>query len=277
MTIRGSTSIKTPQRPTLAEAVCQGFQTLPEGWSVGSADTRPRLERACRLLYREYLERGYCAPSPWRLHYSPHMFGERSRTFVQTASGTVQGTLSIFPDDAQGLPLESLYRREIDDLRGRGLGLAEIGLLACRGGPGQAPDAGARLQSLFLLFKIAVSYGRSLGISHLLIAIHPRHRRLYESLGFLKMSKVRSYPAVRGHPALPMLQDLGKETEEADGAVRRFFLGNPVAPERFRRSLDGGDDPFAELFGDTFHAWRRRRRAPVERHAPAVALQPGTL
>ena len=187
------------------------------------------------------------------------MFGEHSRTFVLEEFHSVLGTISIFPDNKLGVPLESLYSEEITCFRESGVRFAEVGLLATNTIATSIDSnyfsSKDKMLPVFLLFKIAINYSIFSGISHLVIAVHPKHRQLYEFFGFRQFAEVRSYPTVCGNPALPMIQNLKEETRLAARVLREFFFTSPFASKHFSRSFADAPDPFAEFFGYAYDAY----------------------
>lgn len=218
-----------------------------------------QLEQACRLLYRKYQMRGYCEENQDRLHYSPYMFGEHSRTFVLEDSQRVSGTVSVFPDSKRGIPLESLYPEEIRRLREEGARFAEMGLLATEmiawSIDSNCLSSKEKMFPVFLLFKIGVNYTVSIDIDHLLIVVHPRHQKIYELFGFKQFAEERSYEAVCGKPAVPMIKKLTEEPQVAVRSLKKFFFASPFASKHLSRRFADAPDPFSELFGDAYKAY----------------------
>ena len=238
---------------------CRFLAVARHDYWVESVRTRAQLEAACRLLYRKYRSRGYCEPVPSRLHHSPFMFGAQARTFVLEASSQVAGTVSVFPDGPRGIPLESLYGSEVADLRQQGLRFAEMGLLATErvAWSIDSKTLASRDQMLpvFLLFKIGVNYTVFSEIDHLLIVVHPRHRKIYELFGFRQFAEEKSYRAVCGNAAVPMIKRLADAPLVAARPLKEFFFATPFANQHFSAARTGGINPFAELFGDAFQAF----------------------
>ena len=85
-------------------------------------------------------------------------------------------------------------------------------------------DYAGRMLPVVLLFKIVVNFATWRGIRQLLVAVHPRHKRFYEVLGFRQLAEVRSYQAVRGNPAVPMTLDLEEAARTTSPSLRRVFL-----------------------------------------------------
>ena len=227
-------------------------------FSMRAVDTRVELEAACRLLYREYRRRGYCSDAIPQLHYNPHMFASESRTFIISSPSNLLGTISVFPDSSAGIPADALFRDEIDSFRRKGIRFAEVGLLATdlESIGGYSLRSPEKMQIVFSLFKVMVSYSLYCGISHLVILVNPKHAKLYRFLGFKVFSDVRAYHGACGAPALPMILELSYFQTRRD--TRRWFLENPAPIESFRSQLAGDPQSFAELFGESFHDFNDR-------------------
>jgi hypothetical protein len=126
-------------------------------------------------------------------------------TIVATHERSVVATLSLVPDGPiLGLPMESIYGAEIEELRREGRWMAEAISLA---------DAGLSIREFILVFKamikLALQYHARRGGDTWVIAINPRHRNFYQKvLGFTPMGGRRAYPTVQDHPAEAYLLDL---------------------------------------------------------------------
>src|SRR5438094_5306846 len=111
-------------------------------WSIAVPDLVPEVrvkiasepaewEAAFRVLAVSYCARGYDAPDSRDLRFTPFHVLPDTVTFVAKRDDRVLATLSlIFDNDLLGLPLESVYTSEIDDLRQRGRRLVEVANLA---------------------------------------------------------------------------------------------------------------------------------------------------
>src|SRR6516162_3014723 len=115
---------------SFCDAVLPYILTHPGDIVARPCKTLQDVESAYRLIYKEYLARGYCAENPSQMHYNFYCILPESRTFVVEKSGVIVGTLSAFVDSPSGLPLESLYPAEVAKFRVKGRRLAEVGLLA---------------------------------------------------------------------------------------------------------------------------------------------------
>lgn len=189
---------------------------------------------AYRLVYEEYLKRGYCQPNDSRMHYSPYCFLPHTQTFVWKEEDRLHGTLSLICDSDSGLPAESAFADEIQALREEGKALAEISLFAIDSTEERANNifaAGAfKLARAFPLFREMFRHARELFITDFVIAIHPRQEPIYQSLTFQRISPNRPYPAACGNPAVAMhvnIQRWMKETPD-ERTVKTYLLA-PIA------------------------------------------------
>nr|WP_233902865.1 hypothetical protein [Stieleria maiorica] len=130
----------------------------------------------------------------------------------------------MIADSDLGLPAETMYRKEIDEVRNRGLRLAEIGCLADR------RDAKLRFIEVFRFLSCLIAQAAvSRAYDGLIVATHPRHARFYmRQLGFRRIGEIRECPYVQGSPAVPLLFDF---EERRGSAVHDFLFQQPYSPE----------------------------------------------
>lgn len=186
--------------------------------------------KACyRTVYQGYLARGYCSPNPSQMYYHYFSFLPESRAFVLKDKDKLLGTISIIVDSPCGLPMDNLFPREIQRLRGEGRKLAEVSLLSMvhhnrKKKMFSLTNFEKQLQ-LFRLFKIVYEYARHIaGVTDLVIGVHPKHETLYKYLMFNTLGSPKSYPEARGNPALPMHLDIVKGERECSNSLKDFFI-----------------------------------------------------
>lgn len=191
--------------------------------SVRQARTWPDVWRAYRLLYEKYIERGLIQPNTARLRFTRFNLLPRSATLIAADADTVVGTLSVILDsDRFGLPMDEIYRVELQPLRWAGRKLAEVSGLAI------APTAaGDSLGILLACSKLIIQYALRSGVTDLLIACHPKHARFYRRLLLLEpLGECRSYGSVNGAPAVALQLDLTRirENYRAAGVLHGLDL-----------------------------------------------------
>jgi hypothetical protein len=265
-----------------ANLLCGYLASLPHEFRLHAVRNGEQLEQACRLLYRQYRRRGYCPANSLGLHFSPYMFAEESRTFVLRQNNQLCGTISVFPDSAAGVPCESLFPQEIENLRKQGIKFAEVGLLATKLSNmtirGYTLTSTQKMLPVFSLFKIMVNFALDRGITHLVITIHPKHALLYRFFGFRQFSEIKSYGKVCGKPALPMIFDLKASTHSGGRMQRKFFYTNRYSKLHYDSQLSREPDAFARLFGESYHSFQEKYSGVVlEQESKLTSSQGNTI
>lgn len=187
---------------------------------------------AWSIVYERYVEKKLIHNNQFGIHTVPQAVGRNACVIHQT-NGEVSGsTLTLMGDSSKGLPLDSVYARELDALRWKDRGLVEVGLLAesCRGA-----RRGAR--ALFDLMRWAVYYTLHIVSTDIIIGVHPHHMRFYtRCFGLKPFAQPTEYPLVNDNPVVPLRLPL----REALGATvlprgLAYIRDNPVAPSVFRQ------------------------------------------
>lgn len=209
------------------------------------AETRQERQAAFRLVHDAYVRSGLIKPQPSGMRVTRHHLGEGTDVLIAKRGGRVSFTLTLVRDADQGLPLDSLFAREVRAMRAEGLRLAEVSCLANRERDGDRKEQFGRFVSMI---SLALQTARRRGVDRLLLAVHPRHAKIYQRMfGCEACSRVKEYAAVRGNPAILCMHDFARSDEtryplyekiygaryapwQLDGArmtesERRFFAG----------------------------------------------------
>ena len=176
-----------------------------KGVSFKIADSIDELSAAFRLVHDAYVKVGYMDPVPSGMRVTKYNTLPYSTTFVGKEHGAVVLTMSLIPDSEYGLPMDAIYKIEVDALRKKGRKVAEIGSLASH------PEFRNSNQNIPMYGnKIVHSYARCyLGIDDLVITISPKHRWFYECiLLFEQLGGEKPYDYVKGSPAIAMRLDM---------------------------------------------------------------------
>ena len=166
----------------IADKLCEiaSRQEKSDAGNVRIAQTLEELKAAYRVIYQEYVLRGFCSPDESQMHYNFYCFLPSSRTFILKKSGQVLGTLSLIMDSQYGLPAESAFANEIGTLKAPACRIAEIGLFGLdqtllRGEDRHLANF-RKLAAAFILFKEMFAYARGASITDFVIAVHPQKR-----------------------------------------------------------------------------------------------------
>ncbi len=191
------------------------------------AETLSEFDGACRLVHDLYVREGYIDPQPGGMRVTPFSLLSATRTFIGCEKNNIFLTVTLFGDSPQGLPMDSLYRSELDMLRKEGRKIAEVGALAVK--------STAKLtfrDKVMMLFRIVLQYAWSdMHCDDIVIVINPKHRGFYEKvLSFKQIGGEEAYEYVKGNPAIALRLDLKWDK-------RRFF---------WLERLLGGDEKMAK-------------------------------
>ncbi len=181
--------------------------------TVKLAETTEEFKKAFELLHDSYVKKGLMEPHSSGMRCNIHSFLPHNAIVIAVdKNGNVIGTVSIIKDSHIGLPAESIYKPEIEELRSKpGREIIEISALSI------APDFRKHSHTiLFLLNKFLYIFSRDYFQSNtLIITIHPDASIFYKALfNFKKMGKVFSYEYVKGALAMLMYMDFSGNYEE---------------------------------------------------------------
>lgn len=199
---------------------------------VKIASTRDEWEQAFQLVADNYQTRGYEKAGADLRFTSYHALPE-SVVLVAKAGPKVVATLTLIQDNLLiGLPLEGLYRAEVQELRRQGRHIVEAGNLADR-------DLGTRefVQVFLALMQMGWQYALRNGADTTVVTVNPRHSNFYTRLhGFLPLGPRRAYDRVQGHPAEAFYLDSHLMAARVPEMHQRIF-GRDLPPQALAAPL----------------------------------------
>jgi len=214
---------------------------------------------AFRLVHDQYVWRDYMAPDESGRRINLRHALPSTRVFVGRDGRHVVGTVSLFKDSVLGLPMDDLYKPELEALRAQGRQLAEASHLAT--------DPHNRILGIAVLlrmFRMMVFYAvRFTELDDLCLVVAPRHAAFYESYIECEIIGEEKFYETVGVRAIPMRLDLHRVRGfiedagcgRAGGHEVRSFLYDPVALSgiAFQLRRDHGrssltSDQFAHFF-----------------------------
>jgi hypothetical protein len=228
-------------------------------------------DAAFRLVHDQYVWREYMAPEASGRRVNIRHALPSTRVFVACAPTRLVGTVSLFRDSVLGLPMDDLYRAELDLLRADGRQLAEVSHLATA--PGGRVIG---LAVLMRLFRVMVLYAAEFaGLDDLCLVISPRHAAFYETyiecdvIGDVRFYRTVGVPAVAMRLDLQRVRDVMADLRAGGGRdheVRSFLYDPDVLPgiaSRLERDAPRSALT-AEQFGHFFHGSAAMRNATPE-------------
>lgn len=162
------------------------------------ATSATEVVEAWQLLYRSYVDAGYIRPNPFELHTVPEAVGPQSLVMLAFQNDLPVSTITAMADSTRGLPLDSVYPRELDEIRASGSLMVEVGLFGCI-------DEKSTFATVFDLMRYTFFYAIMLGADEMICGIPPRRVGLYERmLGFEQLGAIKSYSTVKNNPVALM-------------------------------------------------------------------------
>lgn len=185
---------------------------------------------AFRLIYEAYTHCGLSEANPHGMRVTPYQLLPSTTVFVAMLRGEVVCTVSLVEDGDLGLPMESIFSREVNRLRRSGARLAEVSALADRRGDFE------RILPVFVnLNRLVGQFARRHGLSHVLIAVHPKHSRFYKRfMAFELIGDEKAYPTVLNRPAVPLGLDFERVDRLRPPNYVKFF-GDAISPDHLER------------------------------------------
>jgi hypothetical protein len=228
--------LETPERLALRAG--------PLSFSV--AQTAEDLRKAYRLVYRSYLRAEYIDPHPSEMRYSVFNALPETATLVAKLRKEIVTTATIVFDSPLGLPMDTIYQDEVDQLRSEEARICEVTMLADR------RRAGVRtIPAILQVFKMILHYAHNRGrVTDILITINPSHEIFYTRyLPFEEFAGLRYYPSVNNAPALAKRSNLRTLFEEhKNHKLYDFFIDSPIPAEIMEQKATLGEDDLRELF-----------------------------
>ncbi len=206
-------------------------------------------KQAFSLVHDTYLRMGYLStPKPHGMLYTIHTLLPETVMFVAKSYLTVISTLTeIFDTELFGLPMDELYRKELDALRSKGRKIVEVSSLVT--------PVDFRWKNVFMYInKIMYLYSLDRGVNDICIAVNPRHVRFYKhELLFEDLGPERYYPKVNA-PAVALRLNIDCVREKPKYAYDGIDLDRNVhayfheeagfrASEKTSAVLPGEDSP----------------------------------
>ncbi len=249
--------MSTPFSPAIGifqQAVPQFLRPV----SFRLVQTMSEFKDAMNLVYREYLKRGYVHPHPSELKLSIYNAFTTTKTFIgiHPRQGII-ATISLVQDSPCGVPMDEIYKTELDGLRRHRLQLAEVSMLSL-----DSRMFEHRAFTLFnpkkmlltlRLFKIMFDYVRTCtDLDEIVACFNPKHQSLYDLLQMQPLGRLKSYSSANGNPAIARHINV-RETEQrvSSSPIIQFFYGKPPSPKRFGQPLTFSERDFEELFIQT--------------------------
>lgn len=217
---------------------------------------KQELEEAFSLVYREYEKRGYI-PKHYKskLRLSLYNAIPSTATFIGKQQGKVVATVTLVVDSPLGLPMDKIYKKELDNLRRQGRRVAEVSQLSIDETLFPKNFFSmfnfSKLSFIFKLFKLVLDYSLSVAkLNDLCIAINPKHQYLYKFLEFEPLGGLRYYGSVNRAPAIAkrLNLDLAEKKARRRNGLYKIFFGGKTDPATFKEKFILSPDDIEYFF-----------------------------
>jgi hypothetical protein len=226
--------------------------------TFGLAQQVQQVIEAWKLVYRSYLEIGLIDANPFEIHTSEQACSLNSSAVVcgDLRSSPVC-TLSVMHDSELGLPLDTVYAPQLDDLRAQGRQLMEVGLLADR-----RRDFRGTFAALLELMRYAFWEGR-LTRSDIVIGVHPHHTAFYRRyFAFEEAGPLSTHPSVKHHPVVLLrLDTVAKLQLDPLPKGLAIYAANPLTAEVFDQRLRFTADVIENTIIGEYLRYKRSKRS----------------
>lgn len=223
---------KEQTRPRFRTAGKDGEEARDTEHGYRAAKDLTEVVRAWRSVYGCYLRIGLISENPHGIHLVPQALNPTALVVIGLPDSDDEAdvaTISAYADFGDGLPLDAVYRTELDRLRRSGRAPYEVGLFADRRG-----DSNCRtLDTKLALMRWVYYYGFYSGLTDLVIGVHPHHAKFYERIiGLRPFGAETTCPYVNDAPVVGLKLDL-KESLTMSPRPKgiRYFLENPLLRE----------------------------------------------
>lgn len=236
---------------------------------------RDELEEALKLVHYSYVRSGYMREHESGLRFNIHYASPATRTIVNVVNEDITSTVSLFSDSNLGLPLDSIYPREADELRQMGRRPGEAGMLADR-----RSDIRRSVKTVLDMMRMLYWTAMEIGLTDLMVTVNPKHVTFYTNLFcFEQFGAEKSYDAVDGAPAVLLRMNIAdlKEEDFTKPRVRRMAVAPPADWLGFDKSYQMCAEDLGYFLGlapDVLRNASQREIEVIEAMHPSLDLEP---
>lgn len=185
--------------------------------SIKIAETLDEYKQAFNLTHETYVGSGYVKASPDHpYHYSAYSLLPETCLFVFKSYLTVIATLTeIFDSPALGLPMDELYKQELDSLRDRSRSVVELSSFVT--------SKSYRMRNIMVyLCKAMFNYSAMNNVDDICVMVNPKHVKFYTRMFlFEPFGQEKFYEKVQA-PAVALRLDMDGIEERVREKYSRF-------------------------------------------------------
>lgn len=185
-------------------------------------------QAASKLVYRQYNKKNYTGPQEKDFRLSIYQTTNKAHTFVAMYKQQyLLATFTCVEDSPLGLPMDNIYKDNVDALRTRYRNIVEVGMLAQNNELMDHPDINFsqsdRLWVFLHLIRAAFDFFRPRGLEIAVACFHPHHEAFYKGIQFQILAGLKAHASVQGNPALAYYLNATQLNTDAHGFMQSFF------------------------------------------------------
>lgn len=187
-----------------------------DNYIIKEVENKKEFLDSIELVKQHYEQNGYL-DGDLKVKDFYHLFVPTTKIFIISQNNKILSTVSMFIDSKEyGLPSDTLYKKEFQELRDEKRKLVEGGMLS-----------GEQGRPLLHLMSKFFKESKKQNIDDILLIINPKHRNFYEKLlRFTQIGEIKNCPRVNNAPAILMrfnLKEFDYSTVKND-TIQRIFL-----------------------------------------------------
>lgn len=171
--------------------------------NIKAAKSKNELTQALCLIYKVYFESGYIteANESEMLFNIYHLLPETVVLVAKSNASVISTMTQVFDSELFGLPMDTLYSKELDALRQKGRTISEIS--------GLATLKSFRWYNLFAyLLNIMYRYAHYKKVNDICITVNPKHAQFYKSVFLFEQFGDEKYYSKVNAPAVALRWDM---------------------------------------------------------------------
>ncbi len=191
---------------------------LENPFSYRIIKTKEEINEITELITRVYTRQGYLDPDnidDETPKISSYLSSPYATVFGAYVNDTAVGTITVIEDTNQGLPMDVVFKEELNEKRDVHTKIAEVCQFAIdkqllkQANAGISPTITDVEVSTHLL-RLVVHYGIHRQFDFFSLAINPKHKIFYKAIGCIQIGTEKQYPSVNNAPALGYILDIKK-------------------------------------------------------------------
>lgn len=216
-------------------------------------NTKEEFIACSKLVHQEYVRKDYMIPHPNKLRLDVRQMTAKSTTFIALYKRRyILATLTLVEDSPFGVPMDKIYKDELDEMRHQKTTFGEVTMLATNTALLQHPETDFKSSDqmivLLYLFRELFSHVRNaLCLSSLVACFHPRHEMFYQAIKFAPLGSLKPYGSVHDNPAVAYRLNVA-DLDQLSGGLEKYMSAQASGPRVGAPYCRFNFDEFLQIF-----------------------------